>query len=258
MPPYYPGSHKRHQGFETHYGDRLEKIKGPGFGSCETKFGPHIPWSLVHTTVDPNDMSASASEYAFRNEAFCPLLCVCSLKGIAGADAYLAAATTLSNTYIWGRLSCSLVVHPSTQKDHGKAVDKAIAALEYGSICINGWSGLAYSYECGAWGAYAGGNPPLERIECIESGLGLVNNCLGFDHIEKCVVTIPFIDKNVQIGTGAPLDRETTLNLTNLLINPGLPALLKLLLPSLFKPRTQCLLGTCFIGVVALAAAVFA
>lgn len=248
--PYYPGSHKRFEGFKAAYKQNIEMIEGPGFGA-ETEFGAQIPWSLVYNSVDPKNLDASMGEYAFRNEPFCPILCVCTVKGVAGPAEYLESAVAVANRCIWGRLSCSLIIHPETQKMEAAAVDKAIASLEYGAIVINSWSALAYSYDTGVWGAYAGGTPPLERIEEVESGLGFVNNTLAFDHIEKCVVTSPFVDKVNQPGTGPMLTREATGNLVNFLINPGALSLLKMLAPGLFKPPGKIILGA--LGVAALA-----
>jgi len=232
--PYYPGSHKRYESFAAAYKQSIEKIEGPGFGKS-TKFGAQIPWTLAHVSVDPDKLNASKDEYAFQNEPFCPVLTICEIKGVSEAAQYLEVATELANKYLWGRLSCSLVVHPETQRAAASAVDKAIAALEYGTIMLNCWSGLGYSMDTGVWGAYAGGSPPLERLECVESGLGFVNNTLAFDNIEKCVVTSPFIDKANHTGTGGMLTREGVKNLNDFLITPGLKNLLKMLFPRLCK-----------------------
>lgn len=242
LAPYYPGSHKRYEGFEAAYKGSIEKIEGPGCGMSH-KFGAHIPWTLVYTSVDPKNLEASKAEYAFRNEPFCPVLTVCTIKDVSEPAQYLEAATALSNQCIWGRLSCTLVVHPETQKGIAAAVDQAIASLEYGTIALNVWSASSYSMDTGAWGAYAGGSPPLERVECVESGLGFVNNTLAFDHVEKCVTISPFIDKANHIGTGPMLTRELTTNLVNFLINPGPFSLLKMLFPGLFKAKAKAALA---------------
>jgi len=238
--PYYPGSHRRYQGFEAAYGEQMEKIEGPGFERT-TKFGAHIPWTLIHTSADPMNLAASDAEYAFRTEPFCPVLTICTLKGISEAEPYLEHATAFVNRCVWGTLSCSLIVHPSTVKTSAVAVENAIAALEYGCVAINCWSGQGYGFECGVWGAYAGGDPPRERIECLQSGLGFVGNCLSFDHVEKSVLRCPFIDKDVQIGTGGALTRETCENVTNLLINPGLGSLMRVLFPTMHRLKRRAL-----------------
>ena len=46
-------------------------------------------------------------------------------------------AVEVANTHIWGTLSCSMLIHPDTQKQYGAAFERAIANLEYGGIGIN-------------------------------------------------------------------------------------------------------------------------
>jgi len=253
VPPYYPGSHKRYESFEAVYGDQMERIEGPGFGK-DTAFGKHIPWTLFNVTVDPTDLNASINEFAFRNEPFCPILSVCHLKGVTTAAQFLQAAPRVANECIWGRLSCSLIVHPSTAEGSAQELEAAIAELEYGAVVLNAWSALAYSFECGVWGGYGGaggaGKGPLETVDHVESGVGFVNNALGFDHIEKAVYYCPFKDPQTQIGTGDKLSRSQTLNITNFMINPGPVSLVKMLAPGLFRPHVQAVI---VVGVAAIA-----
>jgi len=254
--PYYPGSHKRYGGFEAAY-PQMEKIEGPGFNASNKSFGKHLPWGIVTTTVDPTDPAAAKAEYAFQNEPFCPLLCICELKGVADAKAFLEQTPAFVNEGIWGRLSCSLILHPSAAEQLSDTVESAITQLEYGAVVINSWSAIAYGFESGVWGAYAGKGKDgecLERIDRLQSGIGFVNNCLAYDHVEKAVVKCPFIDTANQIGTGPMLTRETTLNVTNLVINPGLLSLVKLLCPALFKPAAKAAFGIIGAAVVAFVA----
>eukprot|EP00928_Gymnodinium_smaydae_P034744 TRINITY_DN24556_c0_g2_i1.p1 TRINITY_DN24556_c0_g2~~TRINITY_DN24556_c0_g2_i1.p1 ORF type:complete len:617 (+),score=100.46 TRINITY_DN24556_c0_g2_i1:54-1853(+) len=233
--PYYPGSHSRYEAFEAAYAGKLEKIKGPGFGKSE-KYGDHLPWTLLELTVDPSNLAASANEYAFRNEPFCPVITVVTLKGVSAAEPYLELVPSFCKQCLWGTLSCSLIAHPETPE---AALDKAVANLEYGSVVLNAWSATAYGFETGVWGGYAGGSPPRESIEHAASGLGFVNNALAFNHVEKCVARCPFIDPAVQHGTGPMMDREQTASIVNLLIRPGLGSLLRLLFPRLHKFTTK-------------------
>ena len=243
----------RYEAFEAVYSDQMERIKGPGFGK-DTAFGKQIPWTLFNLTVDPSDLNASMDEFAFRNEPFCPILSICHLKGVKTAAQFLEAAPRVANECIWGRLSCSLIVHPSTAEATQTELTKAICELEYGAIVLNAWSALAYGFECGVWGGYAGagkaGNGALETVEHVESGVGFVNNALGFDHIEKAVYMCPFKDPKTQIGTGDKLTRAQTLNITNFMINPGPLSLMKMIAPGLFRPHVQAIL---VVGVAALA-----
>jgi len=253
--PYYPGSHRRYESFEAVYGKKMERIEGPGFGKGAKPYGEHIPWTLFDVTVDPDNLAASRDEFAFRSEPFCPILTICTLTGVTTAPQFLAAAPRLANECIWGRLSCSLIIHPVTHEKFHSEAAAAIAALEYGAVVINAWSALAYSFECGVWGGYAGcgsaGKEVLESIANVESGIGFVGNCLAFDHVEKAVVTCPFIDKATQVGTGGMLTRDATLNITNFLINPGLLPLARMLCPALFKPQVKAAMAVITVAMLA-------
>jgi hypothetical protein len=124
-------------------------------------------------------------------------------------------------------------VHPDVERSCPEDLEKAIANLQYGNVVLNSWSGAAYGMNAGVWGGYAGGSPALERTANIQSGIGMVNNCLMFDYPAKAVVRAPFLGPT-KVGCGKPTTRTSTLNLTNLLINPSLLALAKYLWPQVF------------------------
>ena len=96
------------------------------------------------------------------------------------------------NTRLFGKLSCTLLAHPSIEEP---VVEKAVTDLEYGAVCLNAWSAMAVSCPMASWGAFPG-----ERLEEVESGIGVVNNYLLYDHVEKTVFRTPFVDK-AHIGT---------------------------------------------------------
>lgn len=227
LAPYYPGSEARYAAFHEVYGDRVEPIQGPGFVP-----GSHLAFGVLELEVDP--AAPPAGEYAFLTEPFCPLLTIVTLKGVATPAQFLTEAPRLANEHIWGRLSCTLVVHPDTEATMQAELVQAVGALEYGVVVLNCWSAMAYGFECGVWGAYAGGEPPLERLACVESGIGFVNNALAFDHIEKAVYRCPFVDPATQVGTGGMLNKDQVTDITNFMINPGLMSLGRMLLPTLF------------------------
>ena len=225
--PPYPGSQDRYAAFQEAYGERLQGIKGPGFVPQK-----HLPFGVVELEVDP--ANPPAREHAFTTEPFCPLLTIVTLKGVTTPTQFLDQAPRLANERIWGRLSCTLVVHPATEATVQEELVRAVGALEYGVVVLNCWSAMAYGFECGVWGAYAGGEPRLERLACVESGLGFVNNALAFDHIEKAVYRCPFVDAASQVGTGGMLNKDQVTDITNFMINPGLMSLGRMLLPTLF------------------------
>ena len=104
------------------------------------------------------------------------------------AERFLAAAVGFANERCWGTLSCSLFVHPATKQAHRAAVDAAVAALRYGTVCVNVPGTVGFAVTKLAWGAYGGGGTP----EDIGSGNCKVHNTLLFDHVQKSVVLAPW------------------------------------------------------------------
>ncbi|MEO1131433.1 MAG: NAD-dependent aldehyde dehydrogenase, partial [Cyanobacteria bacterium J06639_1] len=96
-------------------------------------------------------------------------------------------AVELANTSIWGTLSCVLLVHPQTEKQHPELVDEAIATLRYGAVAVNLWGAVAYGLVSTTWGAFPG-----HPLDDIRSGRGVVHNAFLFDHPQKSVVRAPF------------------------------------------------------------------
>ena len=138
-------------------------------------------------------ISADASEYALRNEAFGPVLAIMRLpcdKNIKGAPCstdFLKKAVVFCNGSIWGSLSCTVLAHPSVPTD---AVDEAIGNLKYGAIGLNCWTARCFGVEALPWGAYPG-----EQMNNVQSGIGFVRNAYGVDHPLKGVLRSPFISK---------------------------------------------------------------
>jgi aldehyde dehydrogenase (NAD(P)+) len=66
------------------------------------------------------------------------------------------------------------------------AVDRAVRALRYGSVCVNVWPGLAYGSGTGPWGAHPG-----STLHDIQSGRGFVHNTRMLDRVEKLAMRGP-------------------------------------------------------------------
>ncbi len=171
---YYPGAQDRYQAFLDRYpqarplGERADDV---------------VPWTLIPDVPDEE------GEYALTNEAFCGVLAVVEIEG-SDAPSYLANAVPFANDRCWGSLSCMMLVHPETRKQHGAAVERAIADLRYGGIGINVWSGVVYGLVVTTWGAFPG-----HPLEDIQSGRGVVHNTYLFDHPQKSVIEAPFVIK---------------------------------------------------------------
>ncbi len=139
-----------------------------------------VPWTLIP------DVPPRAGEYALENEAFCGVLAVVDLDA-ADAPAFLERSVRFVNESVWGTLSCTLLVDPATGRAHRDEVERAVARLRYGNVCVNVWAGVSFALGVTTWGAYPGHTP-----EAIGSGRGVVHNSYLLDHPEKSVLRAPF------------------------------------------------------------------
>jgi hypothetical protein len=168
---YYPGARERWERFGAGRGSR---IGGKAEGS--------LPWTLV-----PGLDAGAAAEPLFQEESFAPIIAETSV-GSADPAEFLAEAVRFANERLWGTLSAGLVVHPRTMKDSatGAAVERAIAALRYGTVAVNAWSGLSFAFGTPPWGAHPSSTPAD-----IQSGTGWVHNTSMLEGIEKVVLRHP-------------------------------------------------------------------
>jgi hypothetical protein len=171
---YYPGSHQSYAEFIKQHPESRK------FGG---KNADHLPWTLI-PDVDPS----SNNEICFKREAFCGLCAETAIEAPSIQD-YLDRAVEFANEKLWGTLSATLIVHPRSLRDPdiAKAVNRAIGALQYGTVSINM---LAYysAYLMGPpWGAFPGSD-----IYDIQSGIGKTFNTLMFARPAKSVVRAPF------------------------------------------------------------------
>jgi acyl-CoA reductase-like NAD-dependent aldehyde dehydrogenase len=168
---YYPGAEQRYKAFLEQY--LTHKVLGATGDGV-------VPWTMI-----PN-VPAKKGEYALSTEAFCGVIAETSLEA-ADEGAFIDAALTFANDVCWGTLSCMVMAHPTTQKQHAARFDAFIAGLRYGGIAINGWAAALFGLGQTTWGAFPG--HPLDNIE---SGRGVVHNTFLFDHPQKSVVRFPW------------------------------------------------------------------
>jgi acyl-CoA reductase-like NAD-dependent aldehyde dehydrogenase len=168
---YYPGAFDRYGEFLRRYSGA--EVLGPAGDGV-------VPWTLIP------DVPPVKGEFALSEEAFCGVIATVQLDA-ADADEFLAKAVPFVNGSIEGTLSCVMLVHPETRREHAAAVDRAIADLRYGGIGINVWSAVLFAIGVTSWGAFPGHTPAD-----VGSGIGVVHNCLMFDYPEKSVVKAPF------------------------------------------------------------------
>ncbi len=169
---YYPGAQQQYDKFLAAH---------PEANPVGARTDDVVPWTLIEG-VDPND----PDELCFTMEAFCGVLGQTALEAEDTAD-FIQKAVDFCNDTMWGTLSCSMIVHPKTQKAHADAIERAIADLRYGTVAVNHWAALAYGFCSTTWGAFPG-----HSMKDIQSGIGVVHNTYLFDKPQKTVVRGPF------------------------------------------------------------------
>ncbi|BFU43843.1 aldehyde dehydrogenase family protein [Krasilnikovia sp. MM14-A1004] len=139
--------------------------------------------------------AGDAGESAFSTEYFGPVLGVVELPGTDLA--FLNAAVEVANERMHGTLGANLVIDPGTQRRLGAALRESIAALRYGTVGVNAWTGLGYMTARATWGAYPG-----HPLDDIGSGRGVVHNALMLHRPERTVVYGPFRPLPRSVMTG--------------------------------------------------------
>jgi acyl-CoA reductase-like NAD-dependent aldehyde dehydrogenase len=167
-PAWYPGSEDRVRDARERHPAGAEAVGG-------------APARTLLTGLDLHD----GAETAFETEYFAPVLGVTELPG-AGED-FLAAAVTAANDRLRGTLGANLIIHPATRRSLGEAFERQVAALRYGTIGINAWTGVGYLTADATWGAFPG-----HTLDDVQSGIGVVHNALLLDDPERTVVEGPF------------------------------------------------------------------
>ncbi len=163
-PAYYPGALDRRQTFLDHYPQAVR----------------HDPWTFIP------DLKPESDQPAFQMEAFCGLTTEISIDADDPGD-FLLKATAFANRNLWGNLSCTVFIHPRTERTFETQLGEALEELAYGTIGLNLWPGVAFGLMSPPWGAYPGNTP-----SDIQSGVGHVHNTFFLDHPEKTVLRGPF------------------------------------------------------------------
>ncbi len=172
---YYPGAKTRHAQFVEAHPDARQF--GSATGNC-------LPWTYI-TDVD----AANRDDICFRSEVFCGLMAETALTA-ADVPIFIEQAVDFANDTLWGTLTATLMVHPKSLKEPqvAAAIERAIANLRYGTVLLNQYGGYGYFMMLTAWGGIPG-----HDMYNVQSGIGMVNNALMFEHPQKSVVYSPFI-----------------------------------------------------------------
>lgn len=171
---YYPGAKQRHGVFVAAHPDSHQ------FGDLSEDF---LPWTFI-TDLDPNEKD----DICFNSEAFCSLFAETALEA-SDIPEFIDQAVKFANNTLWGTLAASIMVHPKSLKNPeiAAAVNRAVADLKYGSVCLNLRTEFAYYLRNTTWGAFPG-----HDIYDIQSGTGVVGNTMMFEQPQKSVIRGPF------------------------------------------------------------------
>ncbi len=169
---YYPASRERCAGLVA---GRAGAVTFGGAG------GERIARTIVF--ADPNDVE----EPLFSREVFGPLLAIVSFEA-GDAESYLRAAVDFCNERLRGDLAATLIVDPQTQRSNGRAIGDALAALRYGCLGVNIWSGVGFALPAVPWGAYRARGDATSP-----SGHGVVHNSRLLSNTQKAVLRAPFL-----------------------------------------------------------------
>ncbi len=176
LPPrhaYYPGSDNKYARFIEAHPDA--NVLG------EARDGA-VPWTTIF------GVDSAGDDIVFSEEAWCAVLAETTLDE-DDPEAFLRQAADFANERVWGTLSCSVIIHPSTQASIGpERFEDRLAALRYGSIAINHWPALSYGLCTTTWGAFPG-----HTLQEIRSGIGTVHNTMMVPHPERSLVRGPFV-----------------------------------------------------------------
>lgn len=167
-PAYYPGAEQRMATFEKETSNVVRIGRGDG-----------APPLLIGD-LDGDGWSA-------HNECFAPALAVKRIEA-RDTEAYLRAAIDYANEQLFGTLGANILIHPRTLKEIGRArFEEIIADFRYGTIAINGWSGIGFLIATCPWGAFPG-----HTIDDVQSGIGTVHNAFMLENTERVVLEAPW------------------------------------------------------------------
>jgi aldehyde dehydrogenase (NAD(P)+) len=168
-PAYYPGA-----------ADRCERLSSvPG---TAVRYGRTGDGFTARTIVTVDAQSGSPN---FEIEAFSSLLTITRLPGDTAT--FLRDAVSFANDKLWGTLGGNVIAHPQTMKQYETELDAAVAALRYGCVAVNAWTGVGFLLTETTWGAFPG-----HRRNDVRSGIGVVHNSHLFDKAQKSVIYGPF------------------------------------------------------------------
>ena len=144
-----------------------------------------LPWTVI-----PSVPPGRIDDICFNVESFFGRGGRDRARPAPSAAAFVDAATEFANDVLWGTLSATILVSPSTMKEPvggrgGRSRPWTACATAPSASTL--WHALAFAIGTTTWGAYPG-HPRTD----IQSGTGVVGNAAMFDRPQKSVVRGPF------------------------------------------------------------------
>jgi hypothetical protein len=133
-------------------------------------------------------VNPDSNPQAFTAEIFGPILYHYELPSDGVPDFLEKTAELVNGPKIFGSLSLSVIIQPDTEEQHKQAFQHFIRALEWGTVAINTWAGLANAFPFARWGAF-----PKHTPEDIQSGQGGIGNWMMIDNVQKTVLRTPIL-----------------------------------------------------------------
>lgn len=181
-PCYYPGTYDRCNEMAKHYKESGKEMNSATFSAGNVHECPDMHPVLIECGTFGTE---GYDGHAIIKEAFGPVMGVVELPGGDQAEDYLlktVAPFLNDKSNIFGTLSCSLMT-PDSLENKEEVQQRAIAALKYGSIGINTWTGVNYQamLDGAVWCGHG-------REEKKQSGNGYIGNQFSIPNVEKTVV----------------------------------------------------------------------
>lgn len=165
-PAWYPGATDRWKQFREAYPQ-----------AEEMGIAQELPWLFIP------DVPLRRAELACQTEAFSPVLAEASIAALTPEE-FMQRVVDPVNEEVFGSLSCAILAPAHTPQ---QALDRCIAGLRYGTLCVNTWPGLAFGLGAPSWGAFPG-----HTLHDAGSGIGHVHEPLMIDQVKRSVVRAPF------------------------------------------------------------------
>lgn len=130
-------------------------------------------------------IQAPPGDESLEFEYFGPVLGVTELPGLGAT--FLRGAVDFANVELFGTLGANVLIDPRTRRSLGAGFETELERLHYGTIAVNAWTSVGFSFPGASWGGFPG-----HDLAEVGSGIGVVHNAFLLDAPERSVVTGPF------------------------------------------------------------------